>query len=356
MTTSLKILQEITTGYSIFEKDQVLTERQLNSVTDYLNDQTRLTRIYLLGVGIGSGLRVSLSTTEISVTQGMGITTDGDLLYYPNDTLFDRFTLYDTSQPKYAPFYVGGNINGTMLTVYELVRQSAVDSRTTLFPLSEFTPQTTKNLADMVAVLLMESYVNDPDLCTGTDCDNLGQDCINTIKLLLVEKAAINQLLHPAIATPDRAFKALNEIIVDRPLIPSSLSSASQLAQIYRVACTSIHQKILSELPNLYLNCATILGNVFPSDPTANWTSRLISINSIYSSDLGIQYYYDFLKDWVQTYHHFRSLLEGNTTWCCPDTNAFPKHLLLGNLVTNEDPDGDPNENRTGFYPSPLLN
>mgnify|MGYP003336723736 CR=1 FL=1 len=55
MTDTLRILQQITNNYSIFEKDQVLTERQLNSVTDYLNDQTRLTRLYLLGVGVKIG-------------------------------------------------------------------------------------------------------------------------------------------------------------------------------------------------------------------------------------------------------------------------------------------------------------
>jgi hypothetical protein len=61
MTSALRILQEITTGYSIFEKDQVLTESQLNSITNYLNDQNRLASIYLVGVGVVSGLRVSLA-------------------------------------------------------------------------------------------------------------------------------------------------------------------------------------------------------------------------------------------------------------------------------------------------------
>jgi hypothetical protein len=347
MKDTLKILQEITTGYSIFEKDQVLTESQLNSVTDYLNDQTRLTSIYLLGVGVVSGLRVSLQNNTVIVTKGIGITTDGDLLFYNNNTVFDRFLKYDESYPKYAPFYTEGG----MIPVYELIRQGATDPRSPIFSLSEFATQTNKNLSDMVAVLLMESYVNDPDLCTGTDCDNLGRDCINTPKLLLVDKAAINSLLKPVIATPNEAHSLLNPIVANRPLIPSSISSVSALAQIYRSVCTTIHSKLLTELPNIYPNCAAFLSNVFSSDPTNSWTTRLTNIHGTFSSNVGIQYYYDFLKDIVETYNQFRDLLFGETTWCCPDINWFPKHLLLGNLV----PGTNSKENRTTFYPSPAV-
>ena len=354
MTNSLRILQEITTGYSIFEKDQVLTESQLNSITNYLNDQTRLTSIYLLGVGVVSGLRVSLSSDAIAVTKGIGITTDGDLLYYSNNTVCDRFILYDKSYPKYAPFYLTSQgSEEEMIAVYEVIPQGVTDSRNPVFPLSQFATETSKDLKNMVAVLLMESYVNDPDICTGTDCDNLGQDCVNTRKLLLVEKKSINLLLKPAIATPDAAFNALNEIVVERPLIGSSITSVSALANVYRTVCSNIHGNIVTEISKIYVNCAAFLTDVFLSDPTSGWVTRLTEIQSAARSDVGIQYYYDFLQDVVESYNQFRDLLFGDNTWCCPDINWFPKHLLLGNLVLISD--ADPDENRTDFYPSPAI-
>ena len=61
--------------------------------------------------------------------------------------------------------------------------------------------------------------------------------------------------------------------------------------------------------------------------------------------------YYDFLKDLVETYNHFRELLFDDTTFCCPDTETFPKHLLLGDVV----PGAGSIANRFGFYPSPLA-
>ncbi len=67
-----KSLAQIATDYSIFEKDQVLTHDQLNSIAGYLDDQTRLGRIGLLGVGIICGLRVSLTGGVIQVTRGPG--------------------------------------------------------------------------------------------------------------------------------------------------------------------------------------------------------------------------------------------------------------------------------------------
>ena len=80
--------------------------------------------------------------------------------------------------------------------------------------------------------------------------------------------------------------------------------------------------------------------------------TRLNAIKTTFDgSDSGIQYYFDFLNDLAETFNHFRDLLFGDLTWCCPDRDAFPKHLLLGNLLPGVNPD----DNRTAFYPSPVV-
>jgi hypothetical protein len=344
MNQVTKSLEEITTRYSIFEKDQVLTHDQLNSVASYFDDQTRLTRIKLLGVGIICGLRVSMQSGNVILTKGVGVSTDGDLLY-ATDTVFDRFKIYDESNPVYGPFYVNNNI----IKLFELVPQGTTDTRATA--LSSFGTQPGKSLSQMAALLFMEGYVKDEDLCTGTDCDNLGKDCVNTMKLLLVEKSSV-ELLKKSTMTPHQAASALSEIVADRPLFAPSIASPAQLATVYRTACNTIHGKLASELPKLYSNCSAFLGDVFASDPASGWIAKLATFKASFAaSDSGIQYYYDFLKDLVETYNHFRELLFGDTTWCCPDTETFPKHLLLGDV----DPGTVLSENRTGFYPSPLV-
>lgn len=348
MAQILRSLQVISSGYSVFEKDQVLTHDQLNSVADYLDDQSRLTRTDLLGVGIVCGLQISRQGNSVTLSGGVGVTSDGDLLRFPVATVYDKFRAYDSTKPAYAPFYVDGIIPGEMLPVHELVSAGeSGDSSTDL--LGNFTSRTDANLDDMVALLYMESYVTDRDLCSGTDCDNLGQDCRNSVRLLLINRSLIGPL-QESLATPQRAFNMLDEIVADRPLFTSAVNAPALMAQTYRTVCNTIHGKLTAEFPKLYPPCSPFLGDLFPGDPSSAWNAALSTLNAAFASQtFGIQYYYDFLKDLAETWNDFHFLLSGEQSWCCPDPAAFPKHLLLGNLT----PDGDPDQNRTTFYPSP---
>ena len=339
-------LKEISTGYTVFEKDQVLTHLQLNSVADYLDDEGRLTRVCLLGVGVVCGLRPSLQSNIVTVTKGAGVTTDGDLLRLPADTIYDKFKAYDETAPAYPPLYV----NDQMITAFELIPQSVSDQAAT--PLSSFGADTGQSLDKMVAVFLMESYLKDEDLCSGTDCDNLGKDSINTPRLLIIDQSSAGTLAEK-IATPADAYKALQDVVADRPTISAAINSASSLALTYRATCDSINKKISAELAKVFTAAGAFLGDVLPSNPTTTWINRLNAINASFAaSDTGIQYYYDFLKDLVETYNDFRGVLFAEKTVCCPEVTAFPKHLLLGNLG----PGASPDQNRTGFYPSPATN
>ena len=95
MTTTRSTLQTIGTAYALFEKDQVLTSDQLNSIAAYLEGQQHLDRVLLLGVGIISGLQLTLhKDNSLALGKGFGVATDGDLLALLQDTLFDRYKVY----------------------------------------------------------------------------------------------------------------------------------------------------------------------------------------------------------------------------------------------------------------------
>lgn len=351
-------LDDITTDYAVFEKDQVLTADQLNGVTDYLDDQARLTRIKLIGIGIVCGLRVSLSESEdgtfVTVTEGVGVTSDGDLLYFESDTDYDTYRLYDSSNPFYSPFYIMGEKGErpVPLTLYELIQKgTTVDGAVAL---SQFATETQSSLDKMVAVLFAETYVKEDDLCTGTDCDNLGDEYISTIKLLLIDRASIGGLIKN-LPTAE-AGNALSQLVANRAVIPvnSNITSTTALSEIYQEANESMYDSLHSQFEELW-SWSGFLRDVFMADPTATWLDRLETIKNR-SSDpktVGFQYYYDFFKDLVATWNSFRDLLLSATEnwWCCPPKDAFPKHLLLGNVV----PGANLDENRTEFYPSPIL-
>ena len=345
MTQILKSLDEITTGYSIFEKDQVLTAMQLNSVSDYFEDQLRLTRSQMLGVGIVCGLNITVGRNLVSIGKGIGVTTDGDLLSFTADVQFSQFKLYDEKNPVYAPFYR----DGVMIPVYELIKTGGNDKRA--FPLTQFQEKTGQKLPQMVALLFMESYIFDPDQCAGTDCNNAGQKMTNNLKVLLVSSEYVGAL-KPSIPTPHQAYGQIGEIVADRLVVNATLKSHAQLVALYRSVCGTIYAKLTAELPKIYPACKTFLPSVFDSNPSASWLTILKNWNDHYTSnEIGIQYYYDFLRDLTETYNEFRELLFDDSTWCSPDKDAFPKHLVLGTLNNNSETDPD----RTGLYPSYLT-
>src|ERR1700749_1446617 len=100
---TLRSLDSLVTDYSVFERDQVLTEAQLNSVAQYFDDQDRLTRVELVGVGIVGGLNAIIAGGKVVVGKGVGISTDGDLMLLQTDTTYDSIKPYDETAPFYAP-------------------------------------------------------------------------------------------------------------------------------------------------------------------------------------------------------------------------------------------------------------
>jgi len=155
MATKLKA---ITTQYRSFVDDQVLTADQLNTLIDYFQDQGRLSRVVLNGVGIVCGFRLSVNASkEIVVSQGAGVTTDGDLiqLNQPDSTTgaptidiqnikYTHYKVYEDTVVKYQPFFK----NEAQLAVYELIPESQ-NANTDFFALS-----TLANVEKMVAAAL----------------------------------------------------------------------------------------------------------------------------------------------------------------------------------------------------------
>src|SRR6185436_10409975 len=114
--------------------------------------------------------------------------------------------------------------DGKRIPAYELVRVTRDNLDFLAEPLSLFAAQTGRALGDMVAVLLMESYEKDDDLCSGTDCDNLGREAVNSVRLILIDRADAERFVED-IPTPGRAAPGLAWIAAERPAIQSATST-----------------------------------------------------------------------------------------------------------------------------------
>lgn len=361
-------LSTITTQYRRFTKNQVLTEGNLNEVVDFFDDQDRLSRIYLSGVGIVCGLYPAYNESQknISITQGTGITTDGDLFkIYQADVLgnkkidFDSQTythckIYDNTKAAYKPFFYGGA--NQQLPLFELLtEEQQKKEKDPYFALTEFAANTKFEFKEAVVLLYLESYEKESDLCVSLSCDNQGLEIVGNYKVLIVSKDVAAKIMNydSMIGKINyvNLYHTLPDIKSNRIVLKKDdFAHLEVLKQtftkgIFKNNVVKYLQEGYSQLLT-GLNMPVVLESILKNiDELFNFEG-----DPLLPSDF--QYRYDLLNDLVDTYNETKALLLSiDDTYCYPDINAFPKHLMLGELIKTE----PCFEFRHAFYKSPLL-
>nr|WP_321357102.1 PKD domain-containing protein [uncultured Draconibacterium sp.] len=363
-------LTEITTKYHTFVDNQVLTETQLNEFITYFDDQDRLTRVFLNGVGLVCGFKVSKSDTKITISQGVGVTTDGDLIQLKKAveksplknssltySMYKKFKDDAASYERFRKLTGGEEMAFEVLDLFELhPADTQVEDVT---PLTEL-----PDLNNMVVLLYLESFADAGDLCTAIDCDNQGVAQINRLRVLLVSKAdaefiASNDVIYTNHDRFEQYF-SLPEPAVKRVVL--NQINTSKYEELKRAYYDAIKGSTLSKnntVSQLGQGISLIVKNfgklLQVSIPKTSLNSTLSKLNSYYAfSPYGvpfdIQYRYDLLKDLVDTYNELKDLLLQLKQLCLPDITAFPKHLMLGLL---SEVNSEPKDLRHDFYPSP---
>lgn len=337
------LTQPITT-YTAFEENQVLTADQLNRRMDFLDQQIRMSRTSLHGIGVVCGLTLSHGTGGISLARGSAVTSEGDLLTVAADLNFTRYKSFEDADAQYAPF----RPEGELLDLYELTN-AAADT-----PLSEFQTRTTVSLDQVCAVLYLESYLFDPDLCTGGDCDNLGQEQRRNLKVLLVDRRSIDHLIR---STPPflPVYGLLDDLVLPRiQLNGEAIDDYNALGRLYANAIAAACTRLKDALAATYSGALQpLLGDLYGNaSPVSRWHTALDQLTARASGNFsGIQYIWDHLKDLAAAYTEFRQALWEADALCIPDAAAFPKHIVLGPLETQRFVLND--DSRHGFYPTP---
>lgn len=421
------ILHQITPDYRAFVDDQVLTSGQLNEFLDYFEDQQRLTRICLNGVGIACGFEVSLNaaTKTIAITPGCGITTDGDLIKLLVDAKKTQIDDESTQNLTYktlakeAIHYTHFRSFEDDFAQYEAFRTTSSNSDTNAtIPLYELVPKgsskttdkalTTLDLTDKIVVLYLESYAKTPDICTETNCDNLGEQHVQKLKVLLVEEKDINYLLAndniyrkydtldvykklapikmprvllnsgakeietplkvdlsdlfdltnirknlvisnntlsplknsfssvktPALDIGYNSLRASNTAIKNFTPILNSNTKTTVNTKTYSALVSSYAEKINTVVPQLQSALKTIsdhFSQLLSLNISEDFEQSIKALENYLEQNNGDkQYLYDHLCDLVKIYNELRDLLLDIQSDCCPNIDAFPKHLILG--------------------------
>lgn len=368
-------LTAITPSYRSFKDDQVLTAKQLNELLNYFDDQDRISRVFLSGVGIGCGFNqkmivnsvISPLEKQIEISQGFGVTTDGDLLLLSipsiepeveNDEeninisklVYKTFIPYSDARSEYKPFfYTNSGGDDEQITLFELLteEEGVVPGAQKL--------NTFVGLEDMIVLLYLESYPQEPSVCTGVSCDNMGTKEVQKLRALLVSRTdVLNIIQYDEIFNYQNilsVYVQLPDVLVPRVLINQlNTQSPAELSNSYTEVITSTN--IVASLKTGFELMLEKLGLGTLATEIKNQLD--INFNSL-NAPTYFQYWYDLLKDVTDTYNEMKDLFPDALCGCDPEITSFPKHLLLGPLKDLTESDLQFNNYRHSFLKSPLL-
>jgi len=379
-------LSNISTQYRKFTKGQYVKHTQFNEFLDFFEDQDRLSRVLLQGVGIVCGFRPEIIYTGrvmsgIRLSQGVAVTTDGDLLTLSNTNKvseelyvsdlktidiqnkdYTHFKVYEDSKVKYEPFRQNNGL-GNQIELWELATEKEADSD--FKPITRFT-----GLENKYLLLYLESYEKEVKPCRGVDCDNHGVQQIRNLRVLVTTSQGIANIVgedflpssvdeipkqkrldrvqsHPLFKDDILKYGKQKRVIVEKLIAEQGVDthfSSFDIKRMYSdILANNEYGKVLFEKINAI---ARLIGL-----PDVNYLNFRSTLESFLIQNAGFQYAYDVVKDLADTYGEIIRLLPKAFTVNLPDLNSFPKHIMLGKLIPVRQLDFS----RHRFYNSSVL-
>ncbi len=329
--------------YPIFEANQVLSFSHLNQVFNYLDEQERLTRANLIGIGIVCGLEIHFNPNEspetIHLSRGCGITSQGYLIIEPGDSSLVSYRPYTLpTEIDYPPFK---DQTAQQYPLWEL------------FPAGEpeTTPLGTPNdfLNDKAVLLFLELKKEGLRNCCANNCDDKGAAVTGTLRRLLIARADLDKIMEAANEAGDglshgelsdtlTAELGLGDIHLPRYDVPNSnpVSTIDVLAAFQAIfKADKLVDKTAGVLRAAYQTFKPVLGDLYPNDPFATFTDKFGFLDAVPQTPAQVcflQYYYDLFDDLVKAYDELRRKGVGLMCACIPPDGLFPRHLMLGLL------------------------
>lgn len=344
--------------YPIFEANQVLSNRHLNDVVNYLDEQTRLTRANLIGIGIVCGLEIefhSAPSAAIRLSKGVGVSSAGYLLVEPDDVELVAYRAYalpdDIAYPSLGDF-----------SLWELFP----DGEPNTTPLT----QPAGFLDDKAVLLFLELKKAGLRNCSPNNCDDKGSAVTVTVRRLLIGRGDLEQLIADANDLGESLTTAeLAQLLADRLNLPDlrllnydvpnsqPITSAAVWAAFQAVFKNAqLVSRTAQALSSAYQAFKPLVEQDFSTDPFNGFDARfgfLDNVPTIPGQVRFLQYYYDLFDDLLAAYDEFRWQGVELSCLCSPDEDLFPRHLMLG--LVFPDSVSEPGLYRQRFLPSPAV-
>src|SRR5215470_11144592 len=326
--------------FPVFEANQVLTSVHLNDVFNYLDQQERLTRSNLIGIGIACGLEIKLDagSSTIHLSKGCGVTSEGYLIVEPDDVdlVAYRADYKIPADPDYPTFKDGAN---TQYPLWELF-PAGENNTTSLASPAGF-------LDDKAVLLFLELKRRGLRNCSPNNCDDKGAEVTAEVKRLLIRRADLDKIiaatkaLGGSLAAGDLESALLEKLqLTDVRLrrfdVPNSEPATSNdvfggfLNVFYagKLAATTG-----DALTAAYAAFKPLLQSAYPTNPFAGFKTAFGFLDDAPTTPDQVrflQYYVDLFDDLLSAYDEFRWTGAELMCVCCPPEGLFPRHLMLG--------------------------
>lgn len=324
-----------------FVADQLLTSDDLNQLFGYLDEQNRITRTNLIGIGIVCGLHLQINNakTEVKITKGCGVTSEGYLIAYdPVDKgtgqvkKYTQFKPYVVDTPRvYSKFFkLDGGGNKVPMNVWEL-KQAAEEAGLDDID-ADF-------LKDKVILLFVELKEEENKNCDPNSCDDKGINVTVSFLPMAVDKADADLLMGTTAGSFGvNTYIALPELRMKRWDVPHSNPVYSK--DIFEGYFKILNKPFIDGVETTLKNIYSIFGTIVATDYTSNpFTGLSAKFDYLYNGNINLtqlvhlQYYYDLFSDLILAYQEFRKAGTHVLSTCCPDSDLFPRHLLLGEAI-----------------------
>ena len=317
--------------YSEFVADQVLTSDNLNDLFGYLDEQGRMTRTNLVGIGIVCGLKVKTAANgSITITKGVGVTSSGYLVSVPEITYTKRTTtVFDAVKCEYYDkFVTSGSPKTQRFDLWELKQESESTGTTAL-------TKAFLNDGEKIVLIFVELLEENNKNCDPDSCDDKGAKVTVTFRPLLVSKANASTLISGSGNNITSAkFNALPDVFLPRWDVPNTAPvNADQIISGYKNILTlNFIQSVQTALSLSYTTFQPVIAEEYPTDPFAAY-NLVTHFNFLYNGSINtnqsihIQYYYDLFSDLIEAYNEFCITGSEILSTCCPDESLFPRHF-----------------------------
>ncbi|OUL35161.1 hypothetical protein [Nostoc sp. 106C] len=396
-------------GYPVFTPNQVLTKDDLNHLVNYLDEQNRLTRAYLIGVGIVCGLEVSstyeTAQAQIQISAGCGITSEGYAIALADTTLnhyqpeqLVSAALFAPSQKQYKVIELFAQSGDKNIPLHKAADGSLRDEKA----FQEF-------LSDRVLVVVCELQDVQRDNCR-LDYNNLSQERSLLYRFFLLPRTQKPDTDEEAIAAEtllqqgfqvdqlpsywqglgtEAVFTARNHYLQEfdhelqqfRDFAPkvqrfgysqseqvgksvdlTKISDYKAFRDNYYLVCQNAIAAIDNAFPKLFRLFSPFFSSFQPNsaDDFSNLKQRLeLLLEAIKPQEIrqqtvpsekveptyALQYFYDYLSQLVAAYDELAEAAFDLMDDCAPDTQRFPKFLMLGIVPS-------PNQALKGYEPA----